>query len=170
MGPRSIWILIVCVFLLQWYLRHTYSLFTKLFLIRLQNDFRDTWVVVGYQFCLGSSYIEGILPKGPYPPCLRMADRALLAGNPRYVFSLVGSFHYQMKIWRCVSETIFLCGGVHVKQIEMEINIYIYMRIYIYISCKCSSFHLIETSENDKANSSEYYRIWESWRCFIRKD
>ena len=26
------------------------------------------------------SIIEGILPKGPYPPCLCMADRALLAG------------------------------------------------------------------------------------------
>ena len=25
---------------------------------------------------------DGILPKGPYPPCLRMADRALLAGYP----------------------------------------------------------------------------------------
>ena len=39
----------------------------------------------------GSSYarpilawhIDGILPKGPYLPCLRMADRALLAGYPR---------------------------------------------------------------------------------------
>ena len=29
-------------------------------------------------------YIEGILLKGPYPPCLRMADRALLTGYPRY--------------------------------------------------------------------------------------
>ena len=29
--------------------------------------------------------MEGILPKGPYPPCLRMADRTLLAGYPRYV-------------------------------------------------------------------------------------
>ena len=28
--------------------------------------------------------IEGILPKGRDPPCLRMADRALLAGYPRY--------------------------------------------------------------------------------------
>ena len=27
--------------------------------------------------------VDGILPKGPYPPCLRMADRALLAGYPR---------------------------------------------------------------------------------------
>ena len=26
---------------------------------------------------------EGILQKGPYPPCLRMADKALLAGYPR---------------------------------------------------------------------------------------
>ena len=30
-------------------------------------------------------HIDGILPKGPYPPCLRMADRALLAGYPRYI-------------------------------------------------------------------------------------
>ena len=27
-------------------------------------------------------YVEGILPKGPYPPCVSMADRALLAGYP----------------------------------------------------------------------------------------
>ena len=31
------------------------------------------------------SHIDGIMPKGPYPPCLRMADRALLTGYPRYV-------------------------------------------------------------------------------------
>ena len=31
-----------------------------------------------------SRYLNGILPKGPNPPCLRMADRALLAGYPRY--------------------------------------------------------------------------------------
>ena len=34
---------------------------------------------------VNSLHIEGILPKGPYPPCLRMAGRALLAGYPRYV-------------------------------------------------------------------------------------
>ena len=28
--------------------------------------------------------IEGILPKGPYPPCLRMVARAFLAGYPRH--------------------------------------------------------------------------------------
>ena len=42
--------------------------------------------------------IDDILPKGPYPPCLRMADNALLAGYPRFigwqmflVFSTFGS-------------------------------------------------------------------------------
>ena len=28
-------------------------------------------------------HVDGILPEGPYPPCLRMADRDLLAGYPR---------------------------------------------------------------------------------------
>ena len=30
-------------------------------------------------------YIEGILPKGPYLPCVSMAGRSLLAGWPRYI-------------------------------------------------------------------------------------
>ena len=30
------------------------------------------------------THIDGILPKRPYPPCLRMADRTVLAGYPRY--------------------------------------------------------------------------------------
>ena len=33
-----------------------------------------------YSDAHGLWYVDGILPKGPYPPCLRMADRALLAG------------------------------------------------------------------------------------------
>ena len=32
----------------------------------------------------GEAYIEGILPKGPYLPCVSMAGRALLAGYHRY--------------------------------------------------------------------------------------
>ena len=30
-------------------------------------------------------HIEGVLAKGPYPPCWHMADRALLAGYPRII-------------------------------------------------------------------------------------
>ena len=32
-----------------------------------------------------SEQFEGILPKGPYLPCVSMAGRALLAGYPRIV-------------------------------------------------------------------------------------
>ena len=32
--------------------------------------------------------IDGIMQKGPYPPCLRMADKALLAGYPRLIRSM----------------------------------------------------------------------------------
>ena len=32
-------------------------------------------------------HIEGILPKGPYLPCVSMASRAILAGHPRYMFN-----------------------------------------------------------------------------------
>ena len=32
-----------------------------------------------------SSFIEGILPKGPYLPCVSMAGRVLLAGYPRHI-------------------------------------------------------------------------------------
>ena len=39
--------------------------------------------VLGSHWLLLLKHVEGILPKGPYPPCLRMADRALLAGYPR---------------------------------------------------------------------------------------
>ena len=46
-------------------------------MFRWRHYNEDHWMVSGH--------FEGILPKGPYPPCLRMADRALLAGHPRYV-------------------------------------------------------------------------------------
>ena len=41
--------------------------------------------------CMGVfSFNLGILPKRPHPSCLRMADRALLAGYPRYaVYGIV---------------------------------------------------------------------------------
>ena len=46
-------------------------------------------IIYGAQaWCLTRCYItlfDDILPKGPYPPCLRMADRALLAGYPWFV-------------------------------------------------------------------------------------
>ena len=42
-------------------------------------------------------HIDGILPKGPYQPCLRMADRALLAGYPR--FEICETPHHVWCMW-----------------------------------------------------------------------
>ena len=39
--------------------------------------------------------IECVLPKGPYLPCVSMADRALLAGCPRYIYVYI----YIIKQW-----------------------------------------------------------------------
>ena len=60
------------------------------------------------------SYSEGILPKVPYLPCVRMAGRALLAGYPRFIvwpktevsliqqqwryFTIALSLHYYFQI------------------------------------------------------------------------
>ena len=41
--------------------------------------------------------IDGILPKGPYPPCLRMADRTLSARYPQCTFDISGCNHRSTK-------------------------------------------------------------------------
>ena len=43
---------------------------------------RGRWVKADFDL-----HFDGILPKGPYPPCLRMADWALLAGYHRLTLS-----------------------------------------------------------------------------------
>ena len=55
------------------------------------------------------SQIDGILPKGPYPPCLRMADRAILAGYPRVIVRRAGLLWSQQDFeWRW-SVPLFKC-------------------------------------------------------------
>ena len=49
----------------------------------------------------GILHIDGILPKGPYLPCVSMAGRALLAGYHRYMKSVT-------PIRRCIGITVVL--------------------------------------------------------------
>ena len=44
----------------------------------------DNWKLKASEWVTCNHHIDGILPKGPYPPCLRMAGRALLAGYHGY--------------------------------------------------------------------------------------
>ena len=73
-------------------------------------------------------HIEGILPKGPYPPCVSMADRALFAGYPR----IMSSEHWQTYMNHCfglIKTNIWLtqafCGCV--------LWVFIYSLIYFII-------------------------------------
>ena len=66
-------------------------------LIRFWTHKRQLWAIAHpHKQAMGAcdecfwDEIDGILPKGPYPPCLRMADRALLAGYHRNVSGISG--------------------------------------------------------------------------------
>ena len=66
--------------------------------------------------------IEGILPKGPYPPCLRMAGRALLAGYPRNLSWWCSGRHFTIK-------TIFSGTQDSHYKYKMDVgNFYLYNR------------------------------------------
>ena len=57
--------------------------------MRIPNELCQQYQLQWENMLHTSSYIDGILPKGPYPPCLRMADRALLAGYHRYLLTSI---------------------------------------------------------------------------------
>ena len=58
-----------------------------------------------------SPEIEGILPKGPYQPCLRMADRDLLAGYPRNMSKIHALFWLGTDQFTVIrQDTITACG------------------------------------------------------------
>ena len=58
--------------------------------IQYQITIRKNYLTVSFSSCsipqIYSCKCDGILPKGPYLPCLCMADRALLAGYPRNMY------------------------------------------------------------------------------------
>ena len=61
-------------------------------------------------------YIDGILPKGPYLPCLRMADRALLAGYPwimSFILSYLTSQLHRARFLSLVRSKLRLCSANH---------------------------------------------------------
>ena len=61
--------------------------------IKCESDSNGTDTVIP------GRHIDGILPKGPYPPCLRMADRALLAGYPQHLVAITEYWHRHCDFW-----------------------------------------------------------------------
>ena len=54
------------------------------------------------------SLFAGILPKGPYLPCVSMADRALLAGYHRFKLYLTFNIVYPIYVCQCLSYHAFM--------------------------------------------------------------
>ena len=73
----------------------------------LKRNWRKLWKTWKLHF-------DGILQKGPYPPCLRMADRALLAGYPRFYSityfssSVMSALNFLFWSSLCISSSSFL--------------------------------------------------------------
>ena len=72
---------------------------------------------------------DGILPKGPYLPCLCMADRALLAGYPRCMFDR----SHGSTLWHIISYRTTLCRHPNVPVILTKIL----TRDTWYLTCPC---------------------------------
>ena len=79
--------------LLRWETSYMYSHSLK------RNSRPDQWLYVcARNACQTSGYIEGILSKGPYLPCVNMSGGALLAGYQRYVSKRAACF-LEMKLF-----------------------------------------------------------------------
>ena len=83
------------------------------------------------------THLDGILPKGPYPPCLRMADRALLAGYPRPMV-LQWPWHWIVYEKRCHINDLHK-HGVMVKIMCQYYKCRIKVQNHYYIACISSS-------------------------------
>ena len=65
--------------------------------------------------CHISHIIEGILPKGPYLPCVSMAGRSLLAGYPRYLPNIIK--YYLVTLLLCaVRSRVQLKGSIKISK------------------------------------------------------
>ena len=92
------------------------SLFEMPYCVKWQLDCNKNVEVSSY-----NPHDEGILPKGPYPPCLSMADRTLLAGYPRWIMVVIYYPYHNPSQSLLSSGPWCLCNGA--KQYELDMVI-----------------------------------------------
>ena len=78
-------------------------------------------------------YIEGILPKGPYLPCVSMAGRALLAGYRRHMVRLSNTnSNTNSNSWNQSLSTAKIQLAVNRQTLRREIHSFRYSSMYKY--------------------------------------
>ena len=104
------------------------------------------WLILSCNDLAQRSHIEDILPKGPYLPCLHMADRALLAGYPRFMHQrtrlpFIGWDKGLLALW-CWA-TIICCQLDHREQTpvkwDWKANLFLKENAYEIMVCKIAA-------------------------------
>ena len=88
--------------------------------------------------CLYAWYIEGILPKGPYLPCVSMAGRVLSAGYHRYI---------KKTAWLEIV-LIWWWNSVKMNFQGFMSECHLFMNIYLHCGADKDSLSLMMTSSN----------------------
>ena len=129
------------------------------------------------------SYVDGILPKGPYPPCLRMADRALLAGYPRCIVctlyipryitaSLLSTYVYISQYHPCYIRVHFTAPSLlHTCTFHSTIlatYVYISQHHPCYIRVHFTALPLLHTCTFHSTILATYVYISQHHPCYIR--
>ena len=115
----------------------------------------------------GRSYIQGILPKGPYPPCLRMADRALLAGYPRHLIALAAFHHHQLLV--CPNTTWLPArwasgfSGDHQQDHQCLWLLLCYSFVLSFIACILNIILNKITTTTTTTTTTTWHDLFQSW-------
>ena len=124
------------------------------------SEFSAPWIIsnisIIYAMKLGNEYvnwpitgqgnIQGILPKGPYQPCVTMVGRTLLEGYPRYLVVSLVSCHHQDPCWHIVNGTLRNKFQWHFNQNKSNIKWQYTISCRDKYTCRC-------------------LRLWSSWDC-----
>ena len=108
-----------------------------------------TWLwsqIKDFEIHIKDRYIEGILPKGPYPPCVSMAGRALLAGCHRY-----WTFPVKLPLAEC-----------------LKISLNIIQHWYFMWWHSAVRQNAITWTNADREINIHFKYLWQSWRILIK--
>ena len=105
------------------------------------------------------TYIEGILPKGPYLPCVSMAGRALLAGYHRYLPHI--SFLY-------LNLNTHANGYNIVVKCAQKDDVFRKLRTLTKAVAGCRSSFLVSNLEHSTYMCLQYKRDGWAWICRFR--
>ena len=146
------------------------NLFILVELIPLGRKLLDTvsylmfFYVCQMSSILASPHIDGILPKEPYPPCLGMADRALLAGYPRYHLYIHGisvDYNHVNSLYPCDAMQVHRSGST------LALAMFFAWQNRCYLIIECVYWHLSESILTETAHKLNMQHVFRDYALNI---